>query len=189
LEHDKCKEYRENVLGPNATKSPGKIFGDEETAGLTMGFRLAVLKLSKEIRKNHSISAPFLGKRLRDMPTKICGSLLVLMLFAALSGPAQTRVLELDGTNSYVELPPNIFNGLTQATVEGWVKWESFGNWSPFFDFGKENLATLVKQVETSPTLGFHLWPSTSGYLRLEVADLVLTNEWCHVADVADKES
>ena len=42
------------------------------------------------------------------------------------SQPAVTnRVLELDGTNSYVELPPNIFNDLTEATVEGWVEVES----------------------------------------------------------------
>src|SRR5262245_27323070 len=43
------------------------------------------------------------------------------------------RVLELDGTNSCVELPSNIFNGLTEATVEGWVKWETPGRWTRFF--------------------------------------------------------
>jgi hypothetical protein len=37
-----------------------------------------------------------------------------------------------DGTNSgYVNLPPEIFNDLDEATVEGWVKWASF-NHSPF---------------------------------------------------------
>ena len=41
----------------------------------------------------------------------------------------------LDGTNSYVELPPGIFNDLTNATVEGWVKWDSFRHCSRFFDF------------------------------------------------------
>ncbi|MSU36744.1 MAG: hypothetical protein EXS36_16930 [Pedosphaera sp.] len=42
--------------------------------------------------------------------------------------PAATNhVLELDGKDSYVELPPNVFNGLTEATVEAWVKWKSIG--------------------------------------------------------------
>jgi len=41
-----------------------------------------------------------------------------------LAQPASTTnlVLELDGTNSWVELPPNIFKDLTNATVEGWIK-------------------------------------------------------------------
>src|SRR4051794_2108558 len=33
------------------------------------------------------------------------------------SAAAINHVLELDGTNSYVELPPNIFSNLTQATI------------------------------------------------------------------------
>ena len=36
---------------------------------------------------------------------------------------AQNRVLELDGNGSYIQLPSNIFNDLTNATIEGWVKW------------------------------------------------------------------
>jgi len=52
------------------------------------------------------------------------------------ASPATNRVLELDGTNSFVELPPGIFNELDEATVEGWVKWERFRNMSRFFDFG-----------------------------------------------------
>ena len=31
---------------------------------------------------------------------------------------APNRVLELDGTNSYVLLPPNIFTNLTEATLK-----------------------------------------------------------------------
>ncbi|MHB8519211.1 MAG: hypothetical protein ACYDH9_00505 [Limisphaerales bacterium] len=33
----------------------------------------------------------------------------------AQTGAATNHVLELDGTNSFVELPPNIFTNLTQA--------------------------------------------------------------------------
>ena len=41
-------------------------------------------------------------------------------------GGPSNRALDLDGKGSYVELPPNIFNELTEATVEGWVKWREF---------------------------------------------------------------
>ena len=36
------------------------------------------------------------------------------------------HVLELDGTGGYVELPPNIFNDLDEATVEAWVRLDDF---------------------------------------------------------------
>ncbi len=39
--------------------------------------------------------------------------------------PTPNRVLDLDGNGSYVELPPNIFNDLDEATVEAWVRWDT----------------------------------------------------------------
>src|SRR5439155_12565321 len=68
---------------------------------------------------------------------------------------AQNRVLELDGNGSYVELPPDVFKDLTQATVEGWVKWDSFRNWSRFFDFGEYGSAMTVANVEATDVLAF----------------------------------
>jgi hypothetical protein len=51
------------------------------------------------------------------------GFALFLLLAQPSPLPAQpaspNRVLELDGTNSFVQLPANIFDSLTQATVEG----------------------------------------------------------------------
>jgi hypothetical protein len=38
---------------------------------------------------------------------------------------APIHVLELDGTNSFVELPSDAFTNLTVATVEAWVRWEN----------------------------------------------------------------
>ena len=50
--------------------------------------------------------------------------------------PMKTEtVLDLDGKNSFVELPPNIFNYLTEATVEAWVKWGN-GQAMRFFNYG-----------------------------------------------------
>src|SRR5690242_8908246 len=45
---------------------------------------------------------------------------------------AENKVLELDGHGSYVQLPPRCFTNLNQATIEGWMKWKSFRNWSRF---------------------------------------------------------
>ena len=76
-------------------------------------------------------------------PQKISRALLLalVLVLAALNVSAQTtavtnRALKLDGQGSYVELPPDIFHDLTQATVEAWVKWKEFAWYSRVFEFG-----------------------------------------------------
>src|SRR5207247_626672 len=39
------------------------------------------------------------------------------------SSATTNRVLNLPGKGSYAQLPSNIFDGLTEATMEGWTKW------------------------------------------------------------------
>ena len=46
------------------------------------------------------------------------------------------RVLDLDGTGDWVELPPAGFTNLHQATIEVWVKWRAFNTLARVFDFG-----------------------------------------------------
>lgn len=84
----------------------------------------------------------------------LAGVGLLTQLSALQAQPAATTnyVLELDGKNSYVELPPNIFNHLTNATVEGWVKWNAFGVRSRFFDFGKAWQTMLVSSGWGGPS-------------------------------------
>ena len=50
------------------------------------------------------------------------------------------HVLDLDGKSGYVELPPDIFKGVEEGTVEAWVRWRSFptNGWSRFFSYGAE---------------------------------------------------
>src|SRR5215203_2651494 len=38
------------------------------------------------------------------------------------------HVLSLVEKGKYLELPPDVFNAFTEATVEAWVKWNGFGN-------------------------------------------------------------
>src|SRR5512139_1209635 len=61
---------------------------------------------------------------------------LVMCLNPALSREAQ--VLDLDGKDSYVELPAGILNSLEEATVETWIKWRTFPKnlWARYFSYG-----------------------------------------------------
>jgi signal transduction histidine kinase/CheY-like chemotaxis protein/ligand-binding sensor domain-containing protein len=104
-------------------------------------------------------------------------------------GPGATNyVLELDGTNSYVELPPNIFNHLTEATVEGWVKWRRFRPHSRFFDFGKEGQLMGVYNSSDKPDLSFEISRSNNNpILSIKVPGILSTNEWFHIAAVSSR--
>jgi signal transduction histidine kinase/DNA-binding response OmpR family regulator/streptogramin lyase len=103
---------------------------------------------------------------------------------------AANHVLEFDGTNSCVELPPNIFNTLTEATVEGWVKWSSLADSTRFFDFGRRGSPEEGQAMVIGAGIGgnfdslsFELWDASGTrqvYLRVE--NTLRTNEWCHIA-------
>jgi hypothetical protein len=88
------------------------------------------------------------------------------------------QVLKLDGDRSFVELPPNVFNDLTEITVEGWVKWDRFQHFSRFFDFGRKGPAFLLAQRDVSPDLKFYVWPDRSGYVALSVREALKVGEW-----------
>ena len=100
-----------------------------------------------------------------------------------MSATTANRVLMLDGTNSYVELPPGIFNDLTNATVEGWIKWDSFRNCSRFFDFFLGGHTVNVQNRLRDPDL----------WLEQDLADhpdfiqrtgALSTGRWIHLAAV-----
>src|SRR5262249_27959581 len=60
----------------------------------------------------------------------------ILLLGVAPVALAQNRVLQLDGRGSHVQLPPESFKNLNQATVEAWVKFDAFTPNTRVFDFG-----------------------------------------------------
>src|SRR6185436_8394938 len=64
------------------------------------------------------------------------------------------RVLNLDGTNQYVWLPPGVGYAQTFAAV---VKWRGGGDWQRIFDFGTDTAKTVM------------LTPSGGGKLRLDI--------------------
>jgi signal transduction histidine kinase/CheY-like chemotaxis protein/ligand-binding sensor domain-containing protein len=107
-----------------------------------------------------------------------------LLLFPALL-PAQapSGVLKLNGNSSYIELPSTIFDSLTQATVEGWVKWDSLSSSRRFFDFGDRNREMYVRC--DGPQMNFLITDPGGARHRIEVAGILKSGEWCHVAAVS----
>jgi len=101
------------------------------------------------------------------------------------ASPATTNhVLELDGSNSFVELPPNILNDLTQSTVEAWVKRSSSSPGVRFFSYG-EYLHDVGIEAQANGTLRFFLQDATTGLQEVRAAVGLPADEWFHVAVVS----
>src|SRR5688572_11198299 len=99
-------------------------------------------------------------------------------------------MLELDGAGSYVELPPDIFKDLTQATVEVWARWDSFRTYSRIFEFGAAwQSVNLFNQANTAD-LRFNLYPKKaqnepSLMHTVRANNLLRLNEWIHLAAIS----
>jgi PAS domain S-box-containing protein len=106
---------------------------------------------------------------------------------ASLAPTRVSKVLELGGTNSYVELPSSAFTNLDEVTVEGWLKWESFGSMSRFFDFALADYGFNVMNRETGPTLYCETL-SEKERRSLSAPGLLSLGRWTHIAAAAGKE-
>ena len=97
-----------------------------------------------------------------------------------------SNVLDLDGTNSWVELPPNLFTNHL-VTVEGWVKWREFGRYSRFFDFEDAALHILVFNHLDTADLRFECYtrPPFEGLVNLTAPHVLRQGAWQHIAVVA----
>lgn len=103
---------------------------------------------------------------------------------------AQNQSLKLDGKGSYVLLPPNLFTNLTEATIEVWVKWETFGNYSRVFEFGAPWRSISLFNEADRPDLRFNIYPDFAKgkpglqhYVR--APGVLRSNEWIHIAAVS----
>jgi len=119
-----------------------------------------------------------------------CWLALAAALLASPLTLAQNRVLDLDGNGSYVELPPNIFTNLTEATVEVWAKWDSFRNYSRVFDFGAVYQSMNVFNHASTTDLRFNLYPRNaqkdpSLLYHIRVNGLLKAGEWIHLAAIS----
>ena len=95
-------------------------------------------------------------------------------------------VLDLDGTDGRVQLPPDLLNGVTEATIEGWVRWRQFEGSPRLFSFGEgENRLHLAasqntNRIELAVDETLDPWRGQ----RMEAPNAMLANEWVHIACV-----
>ncbi len=122
---------------------------------------------------------------------RLPAGLLAFLLFVQLpSLDAQTttnHVLDLDGTNSYVELPAKLFTNEV-VTVEGWVKWRTFGLYSRFFEFSDAALMLgVLNTADTSELTVQRYRTSAFDDQTVEKAppDYLVPGQWRHLAVVA----
>jgi signal transduction histidine kinase/ligand-binding sensor domain-containing protein/DNA-binding response OmpR family regulator/protocatechuate 3,4-dioxygenase beta subunit len=104
----------------------------------------------------------------------------------SLTSAATNRALQLDG-KSYIELPANIFAELTEATVEGWIKWERLEAGGDLFDFGKLRAEMYVGPGESplNPAdLTAHVVPKIPTENHIVAPNVLRTNEWFHISFV-----
>ena len=96
-------------------------------------------------------------------------------------------VLFLNGTGAHAELPSPLTANLVNATVEGWVKWESLNKWSRVFDFGKEGNAAVLQNERETATLFFSLWDRSGKLHRAQGFKAIDQGKWQHMAIVCGK--
>ncbi len=120
--------------------------------------------------------------------------ILLVALLLPRAVAAENHVLQLDGTNSYVELPSNIFTNLTESTVELWAKWEEFRAFARVFEAGAAYQSLSLFNHDRGPNLRFNVYPrfaeanGSPDRFIIRVDNLLQTNEWIHLAAVSGSE-
>jgi hypothetical protein len=104
---------------------------------------------------------------------------------ATASTVSAENVLSLDGCSGYVELPPNIFDDLNEATVEAWVKWDRLDGpgWKRVFNYGAA-MHDLGIGVQGGDTLWFVLINSEGTFHEVKAPNTLKPGDWVHVAAV-----
>jgi hypothetical protein len=88
----------------------------------------------------------------------------------------------LDGTNSFIELPPSVPNGPT-FTFAAWVYWNGGASWQRIFDFGNgTGQYMFFTPSSSSGTLRFSI--STNSYYSEQIIETtpLPVGQWQHVA-------
>ena len=123
------------------------------------------------------------------IPWSLCAVLLFFLCSPAL---AQNQVLELDGKDSFVQLPAHIFDGLEAATVEAWVRWDDWAYFSQWFAFGADITESNTQwrsmggnHFGTGSTLQFFIYLNGDKVYLLRVNAALPLGQWCHMAMVS----
>ena len=95
--------------------------------------------------------------------------------------PASSQhVLQLGGTNGCVELPTDAFTNLDEATIEGWVRWDSLNYISRFVDFTFAGFSLNIQNRFNTSMLRVESFQGDD--LRAaEVPEFLPLGKWIHV--------
>ena len=119
------------------------------------------------------------------LPLACLPLLAVLCLLTGVSAqaadPAPNHVLRLDGSGDYVRFASNIFDDLEQATIEAWVKWDSFGWNDQWFGYGALGLFA----INTRALLAFDLYDRHQELHRIMATTNLGPGRWIHMAAVS----
>ncbi len=97
------------------------------------------------------------------------------------AAPAPNHVLTLNGRGAHAVLPVDVFRGLTNSTVEFWVRWDRLGATCRIFNYGRPLRDFSVVSREEND-LGFVIGDARAGLRWLIAADVVAKDRWMHVA-------
>lgn len=99
----------------------------------------------------------------------------------SITAPTQNLVLDLDGQDSYIQLPADLCRDLDGATIEAWIKWRRFNWFSQPICFG-----------QPQAWVGIHTWGWANNLLFCIVKDgrsnhislhnVLQTGTWVHIA-------
>ena len=101
-----------------------------------------------------------------------------------LPGPGTNQVLRLTGLDGHVELPSGMVDALSEATVEGWVRFDRLAP-ARFFDFGDREQSMALGLVESRPDLRFEIWDASGQRHTITASGVIATNQWHHLAAVS----
>lgn len=126
------------------------------------------------------------GRRVRGLTASLA------FLFPWCSAPflhaqpatSPNRVLELDGTDSHVELPPDLFADVTRSTFEAWVKIARWKENAHYLDFGGYQQEVYLGNEDANPTLKFLITDARNERHRITVREVLKLNQWVHLAGV-----
>lgn len=101
------------------------------------------------------------------------------------AGPeAENLAILLDGQRGTVELPSELLQGLSEATFEGWFRWDRFGHFSQPVAFGEEWRSAGINLFRGRAEVQFYLYTQQGPPCVIRSSGAVRLGEWVHLAAV-----
>ncbi len=91
--------------------------------------------------------------------------------------------LNANGTGDYLTLPPTL-NTFDEMTIEGWVWWKDFNNWSHLIDLGESTKSLFIANEASTNNLVFQI-NDTSDVHTINVPRILTKDRPIHIAAVS----